>query len=404
MNKKLIALAVAGLFAAPAVAFAQSTSSVTIYGVMKMSLDQASATGASGVGTNSPNRGRVSNHSSRIGFKGSEDLGDGISAMFQAEFGISSDVAGSSTTNAIPTALPATATAATQNALSGRNTAIGLTSKTMGTVLVGIWDTPYKTSTGNYDYFIDTVADYNAIISATPGNSYDLRGNNVVAYVSPDMSGFVGKVAYAFGENIPVSGAAPTAANPDSKVISLSGNYDSGPMSFGLGYEKHSNMSDLGVTAATSTSSTGLKLGGAYSFGDTKVALVWEKLKADSNAAAVGNISATDRKAWMINVAHKMGSGTIKAAYTKANQVSCSVVGGAACTSADLGASQVSLGYDHAMSKRTKIYGVYTAITNKNDAVKAGNAYTFASGGAGGITVAAGADPKAISFGMEHSF
>jgi len=405
MNKKLIALAVAGLFAAPAVAFAQSTTNVTIYGVMKMSVDQLSATGAGpdfAPGTTAieqPNRGSVSNHSSRLGFKGSEDLGDGLSAVWQWELAVASDV------SAAPTS---------------RNTMVGLASKSMGTVLIGIWDTPYKTSTGAYDIFVDTVADYNAIFG-TPGfnaatgaslaasASFDRRVNNVVAYVSPDFNGVVGKIGYVFGENPNATPIAPGGVDHQAKAVSLSANYDSGPVSLAFGYEKQTNLNGFGIntTAASDTDSgTGLKLGGSYSFGDTKVAMVWENLKADSNGVAAV-ITSAKRTAWMLNVAHKMGSNTLKASYSKANKwtLSCSaLVLPAVCAAGiDGGATQLSLGLDHALSKRTKVYGVYTKIDNKFDAAAGSNRYTFASGSGVGLGTF-GADPKAISAGIEHSF
>ena len=112
MKKSLIALAVASAFVAP-VAMAD----VTVYG-------QANASfGSVNDGTNSVNK--VSSDASRLGFKGSEDLGNGTSAIFQIESAIALD-GGTST-------------------LAGRNTFAGLSNANMGTVMAGLIDSPYKT-------------------------------------------------------------------------------------------------------------------------------------------------------------------------------------------------------------------------------------------------------------------
>jgi len=145
MKKKLITLAVAStLTAAVAVsapAFAD-TSNVTVYGFANLSYD---LTDNGAVSAN-----KVSSSQSRLGLKGSEDLGDGLSAVWQLEQGINIDNSGAG------------------NGLATRNSFLGLSSGTAGTVLLGRHDTPYKIASRGFDVFADTIADNRSLMGGSP--------------------------------------------------------------------------------------------------------------------------------------------------------------------------------------------------------------------------------------------
>src|SRR3970040_450275 len=120
MKKNLITLAVASTLATAMVsapAFAD-TSNVTVYGFANLSYD---LTNNGVVGAN-----KVSSSQSRLGLKGSEDLGDGLSGIWQIEQGITIDT--SSTSAASCTALPCPATTANNGIFATRNTFLGLSS------------------------------------------------------------------------------------------------------------------------------------------------------------------------------------------------------------------------------------------------------------------------------------
>ena len=147
MMKKILAAAIVSAFAAPAFA---ATSNVDIYGVASFSVDFVDGgtddtTVADIPGfTNSKSgerRTRVSSNNSLIGFKGSEDLGGGLSAVWQIESSIAMD-------------------AGALNSAGTRNTFAGLSSKTLGTLTFGVIDSPLKTSTGKLDVFGNTLAGY----------------------------------------------------------------------------------------------------------------------------------------------------------------------------------------------------------------------------------------------------
>lgn len=295
MKKSLIALAVAGAFAAPA-AFAASAN-VDVYGVMNIALQD---TDASGVDL------QVTDNVSRVGLKGSEDLGGGLKAVWQIESALGDNGKGS---DGVGT-----------GALASRNTFIGLAGG-FGTVLMGRHDTPYKLGTLPIDIFGDTIADYNTgrldgveLIS----NTHDHRSPSAIAYISPDWSGFHFAVA-AVATN-------STALNSGDTfdAWSATGVYKNGPLFASLSYQ-----------TVDSLDSDATKLGVAYTFGDTTVGFLYETVD-----------QAADRDGWLLNVKHNMGPMTLKAQYGQVDN------GGA-------DEDQLAIGVDYAMSKRTTAYFVY---------------------------------------------
>jgi len=352
MKKSLIALAVAGAFAAPAFA---ATSNVDVYGIINASWDRISSD-APGQDT----LYRVSNNSSRIGFKGAEDLGGGMKAVWQIEEGVNVDSA-----------------AGAFGGQNQRNTFLGLNGG-FGTVLMGAHDTPYKLGTGSLDPFADTIGDYNNIIGNVNGTSgFDLRVGNVLAYISPTVSGFHAAIAKSFQNEAGNLGAT----NPDA--LTATGIYSNGPLFASLSWEEHKNLAAL-TPGAAGTKQTGTKLGLGYTFGDTKVGFIWEKL-SDKGAA-----TAVDRNAWSINATHQMGPIALKAAYSKA---------GDGDSAAKTSAKNYALGADYSLSKRTTAYAVYTKTTND-----AGSTYGVGAGQGSAYTPGAGLDPSGFALGMKHSF
>ncbi|MCE5182087.1 MAG: porin [Betaproteobacteria bacterium] len=399
MNKKLIALAVAAVMA-PAAAMADS-GNVTIYGKMEASYDNIS-TGAAGQDTLS----RISSNSSQLGFKGSEDLGNGLSAIWQIENQINVDSNGS-----------ATSAASANGAAGTRNTFVGLSSKTMGTFILGTHDTPYKLGTLSLNVFGDSMGNYTSIVGSANGtNVRDLRLGNVAAYISPTFNGFHGAIATSQLNEAGNSGLS----NPSA--WSATGVYDNGQLFASLSYEiqKYADAAATalsvqclsaggtisliqtvagcgaiggtvlaGSNAAAATDSydtKGTKLGLGWDFKQgTKVGFVYEKLN-DSRTSQAGT-----RNAYVLNVAHTMGNNVIKAQYGKANDGE---------TALDTSAKNWTIGVDHNLSKRTSIYALYTKTDNAEGA-------TYGVGGTkttGAYTPAVGEDPRAVSLGVKHSF
>ncbi len=297
MKKSLIALAVAGAFAAPAFA---ATSNVDVYGVLNIAIEDSDIAGSDLT---------ILDNTSRIGFKGTEDLGGGLKAVWQIE----SALGGNGTT-----AIGSGAT------LGTRNTFVGLAGG-FGTVLMGRHDTPYKLGTVSLDIFGDTVGDYN--LGRLDGvqlinNTHDHRNGQALAYVSPTWSGFHFAAAVVMSNGEPGS-ALNTADSIDA--ISATGVYSNGPLFLSLSFQD--------ADAAAPAADTAWKLGAGYTFGDTKVGFVYEDIESA-------------RDSWLLNVAHTMGPIVLKAQYG-------TVDAGAADQDAFM------LGADYNMSKRTSVYFVY---------------------------------------------
>ena len=372
MKKKLITLAVASTLAATVVisapAFAD-TSNVTVYGVANMSFDRTDTGVVSAT--------QVSSNQSRLGLKGSEDLGDGLSAVWQIEQQINID---NSTTN--------------PNTFASRNSFLGLSSASAGTALLGRHDTPYKIATRGLDIFGDTIADNRTLMGSTAGGGnfrglHDARLGDVVAYISPAMSGFTGAIAYSAGAE-----TASTAAQIKGGAWSLAGLYGDGPLNASLAYQ----VIDVGTTGtggmAAGTLPAGVvagdkvkawKLGGGYTMDAITVNAVYEKT---SNTLA--GASAGGQTNFYLGGKYSFGSDAIKLAYTRAGDVQATT---------NTGAKQWAVGYDHSLSKRTTLYALYTSVNN--DTTAAYGLTTVSTGGAAGV---ASQDPSAISFGMKHTF
>ena len=407
MNKKLIALAIAGAFAAP-LAMADN-GNVTIYGEFAGSVDSVDGgsyspttaatlfprTGGIDAAT-TERRTRVSSNNSFLGFKGSEDLGNGLSAIWQFEQSIAIDQQSKNDSG------PGTGITGGGNQ-SHRTTFVGLASKQMGTVQLGLIDTPFKTSLGPLDAFGQhTLADYRSIMGMVGGqNLASFRAQNAVQYISPNMGGFTIKGLYSAanegGNDIAAAGntgGVVGVGNPH--LYSISGTYASGPLYATLAYEDIKSVSNFNNDFQYKNWRTGV----AYKLGDLKIGLGYERIKGDG-AVAVGSANTISRNAWYVPVTYDMGNNTLKLAFTKAGSSNQTNAAGKDLSGSD-GAKQWSLGVDHNFSKRTKLYALYTRVNNDSN-----GSYTL-GGGATGISEVAlgsyGGTASGFSVGMVHAF
>ena len=299
MNKKIIAVAIAAAIAAPMSASAASNQ-VTVYGKVHVTVDYADKADPAGDELN------VVSRASRIGFKGHEDLGNGIKAIWKAESTF--DFAdGTGFVN------------------PSRNTYIGLAGG-FGTFVIGRHDTPYKMATGKLDMFVDTMADFNATIGFE-----DVRTSQTIAYISPSLSG----VSFSGALVTPAKdGLAPNSAKNNEKDInaySLAVVYKGGPAFASLAFENGNELA--GFTEEKWKIGLGISMAGFTLNG------IYEDVKNSFGTTADG-----DR--WQLQAGYKMGSSTLKAMYGEASK--------------ELGSREAwSVGYDYNMSKRTRLYALY---------------------------------------------
>jgi predicted porin len=339
MKKSLIALAVAGVVSAPAFA---ATSNVDVYGKLNVSMSVFNDQDPAAEDL------QLSSTGSRIGFKGAEDLGGGLSAIWQIESGVNLDE---------------------QNGtLASRNSFVGLKGG-FGTVLAGNHDTPLKLVGRAVDLFGDTMADSRNVM----GGGSDTRAQNVVAYISPDFTGMTFAAAYS----TEFSGVNGTEGDSiDSSVYNLNATYTNGPLFLGAAFgdgDGH-EAADLGAH---------WRLAAGYTFGNFKVVGQYDSLEDET--AAVGN---GDYEAWMVGAAYTMGSAVLKANYMTGEFDTSGVE-----------REQWTIGADYNLSKRTSVYALYADGSNVTLGGGAGSSDRVA-----GEVVAGDDDVSVISLGISHAF
>ncbi len=333
MNKKLIAVTVAGALVAPA-AFAAGDPEV--YGTLHLSVGQFDdeaddATVKAGGGDGSFMD--MESNNSNLGVRGSEDLGGGLKGVYQIELSIDADDA------AAPTM---------------RDTFVGLAGD-WGWLALGRHNSPYKNATGNYDVAPDTVIDYNGIMGIDPaGRKHDDRRNNAIMYKTNDINGFKLEALFGVGDN-----AKDTNAD-EQQEFDIMAKYGQGPWEVVAGYSTHmaqgANKATLGKEDAEA-----MKLGGKFGFnnGNTWVAAVWE--------TADGGGNNNDRDAYYVSGQHTFGSNAIGVGYAAADDVG---------NTNDSGAQLIQVHLSHMMSKRTSGYVQYGALSyDKNTTADYGLVY-----------------------------
>ena len=371
-QKKLIVAALAAAtFSAPALA---DTGNVSIYGKADLSFDVID-TGSSALGVAGASKNNVSSNVSKLGFKGAEGLSDGLSAIWQIEQQINIDNTGGT--------------------FATRNSFLGLKSDSMGTVLLGRHDTPYKLATRKLDVFADSIADNRALLGGvtspttvdSANTAFDGRPTNTILYTTPKLSGFTGMIAYAN-----MSETNTTAAQAKASLMSLAAIYDAAPFFGSLGYEEHK----LDTVRAGGKESA-WKLGMGYTMDAFTLGFAYENTSDNLCTAVVaGGCAAVgaDRfghNAYYLSGNYKMGMNAVKLAYGRAGQLA---------SNANTGANQFSLGYDHGLSKRTKLYAIYSRISNKTASDYGFSQSTSAASTVNGI----GSSPSVVSLGIKHTF
>lgn len=354
MQKKIIAAALAAL--ASSAAFAQSN--VSVYGVVDVGYVHFSSSGKQGMnaidnGLNAP---------SRLGFRGTEDLGNGLKALFTIEYNIAPDQ-----NSGIGDASSVTRFTGTQS----RQTFVGLNGA-FGTVLGG------RLQTAGYDFscafnpvaggafnVTDRMKASTVLSCGTPG-----RRDNAVAYVSPSFGGL--SVALNHARVTENAGAQPTGNDAYANLIAA--NYQNGPLQAGAIY---SRVSLRNTVAADDVREYGL--GASYDFKVAKAFAMYQNQKVETKSA--------DSK-WALGVAVPVTSkDVIKVAYGQNRIKSGGVSNG--------DSKGYSLVYNHDLSKRTQLYAGWTHLRNETaGAVGFASDYVVTGGGNGNL----------VATGITHRF
>jgi|KBSMisStandDraft_5_1062788.scaffolds.fasta_scaffold21187_5 predicted porin len=404
MNKKLVAVAVAGVLAAPLAAQAQ-TANVTLYG--RLNIDYELLTGKQADGTN-PNVSRLSSNSSRLGVRGTESLGGGLNAIFQIESNVSGDTSNSS-----------------GSGLASRETFVGLQGAwgtfKMGKFLMPLDDLhPIFGNVPTYTTSILSTADLWAQGTQSKFNGgFDARLGNSLRYDSPVWAGFNFSSQISLrdssgfadnGLNSPPAATNPTVYGGDNGdhvselrhayVWGLAGYYNNGPIQAGLGYESNVNVRGPGL------SDYDITFTGAYNFGVVRIAGVYEKLKYDVSSG--GDLT---RNFWGVSATAPIGPGALYAFWGRAEDGKGSAADGSRVGGlthgSQTGSDQYEISYTYPLSKRTQVYAGYVKL--QNDAAAAYtfniNAYTINTSCTIAATCASpNGKPGGLVLGMIHLF
>jgi len=316
MNKKLISGAIAALVALPM----SVNADVTISGNLHVSVDSYDS-GQSGMGATNSDGLTVNSGFSYISFAGDEDLGNGLKTVWTIDTLLYPDEDGTQ--------------------WGTGNVYLGLAGD-FGTAFAGRHDSPFLMFGGAFDAFDSTVGDMNSIMGNNGANShgYDLALDNALVYISPEMSG----LQIIAGYTTDFDGSAGTFDNNDEDAVSVSMTYTSGSLMLGGAYEEHEDINDT----------YGIRLGAKMGMGSTNFGVLWETMDGDA-------LNGWDRDAWSFFVTQGFGANTFKVAYTTTDESQ---------NGASDGSDMWAIGLDHAMSKRTSAYVVYSALENEGSALR----------------------------------
>ena len=370
MQKKLIALAIAGF--ASSAAFAQTN--VIVYGKIDMSYEHSS--GSNGSKTSGINSG--GHDGSRLGFRGEEALGNGMKAIFGLEYGsLKADVNAGIT--------------------GSRQTYVGLAGD-FGTVKLGNIYATGANFAGKYDS-LDAANSYSPLqyFAFVAGSSINTAATqNSVGYTSPVLGGgftLRGLVGFA-----PITGDSTVpygvVTNSQERLYGVGLDYDMGPLSIGAVYHRinHTGNSNNGDQHESAFAAT-------YDFGMLTLTGTWQTLKAE-NAAGAASANFNIKSIGMTVPFGKVD--LLRLMYARFDQKYNNPATVAYNEEAD-DANSWGVVFEHSLSKRTIAYAGYNKMNNKGLATFK----TPAGNGNGGETkalVLAGQDSNGYGFGVIHNF
>lgn len=344
--KKIVVMAGAML---PFAALAQS--SVTVYGMLDTSIVSYNYSAA---GTRPRSQLTVlASDASRLGFRGTEDLGGGLRAYFRLEHGMQSD----------------TGEQTDPLAFWSREAYVGLGGNQLGSVQLGRQYTPNLWMSIRTDPF--TRFGVGGQPTLTQGvRGYPLQYSNAVQYISPTVANTTFRMLVSAGEG------APTG-----KSVSAGIDHASGPLYLGLVYDQLKVVAAaVGLSGAPVESST-LAIGASYDFGVFKVQGHLQSNRTEQ---------LDDVRVYLLGLVIPVGVGELKASYSYRTG------------EGETGARLMAVGYQYFLSKRTSLLANIAKLDNQANA-------SFRMGPARTEQLSqrlpgAGQDTTGIQFGIRHWF
>ena len=379
MKKSLIAVAVAGVFAAP-VAMADVTISGAINMGIQMGKSSSDTAGNPGLTTN-----QLHAAYSNINISSTDDIGNGNKVIFNYQLNVDPSSFGNPT---------------------NRNSYLGFAG-TWGAFKMGSNENVYERHMYQADPLDGALGPGgNLMILGTPGVGvafevdqttatpaagdvgFYRRSSHTIWYESPNFNGFTFEVDYTLS-------AAKTVAGTDPKLISIGAKYAPEGMPFyvDVAYEKHDDMfgaNRLGAAGGTGSSDDGMQIGGGLMLGDLGLHLRYEMLSYETDGSS-SVINSYERDAIWFGVKYNLPSGYVGAELGIAGEGDTNVG-----TVNDTGAKMFGVGYFHNLSKQSQLQFIYARTDND----RAGT-YTQAAAPLGGT---AGSDHQVFHVGIKHTF
>ncbi|RST55849.1 porin [Variovorax sp. MHTC-1] len=384
--KKILA-AIAALATA---GWAAAQSSVTLFGVVDAGVSYQSATSrdvTTGLSSKQSKWSLANSgyNSSRIGFRGTEDLGGGLAASFWLESPITND------------------DGATGIATFNRRSTVSL-SGGFGELRLGRDYTPTFWNDTVFDPFGTNGSGTNVIssVSASSGlaNANYTRASNSIGYfLPPNLGGFYGQIQYSLHENADSSTAVDTASTNSNAGRYVGGRFGwaNGPWDVAVSLGENIAIDTTELTRKVRTAN----LGASYDFGSVKL---FGELSSVRNGFESALAATHDSyNGYLLGATVPVGPGLIRASYSEVryNEGAQGLVG------EDPRVRKLALGYVHNLSKRTALYATVARVNNRNDAAYAGSLSSAITTGYGSSGVSYTGLPRSSTgydFGIRHAF
>ncbi len=413
MKKSLIALAVAGAFAAPA-----AMAEVTLSGAINLGIEYSKTSTGTNAGQDLT-RTQLNSNYSHVDLESVDDIGDGNKVIFHYQLIAQPQTTGVDNTN--------------------RNSFLGIMGN-WGAFKMGTNENVYERFMYSADPLDGAVGPGgNLMLLGTPGASeafqagqgscgpaiaaggtassggcvgFYRRTDNTIWYESPNLSGFAFEVDYTLSAHNN-NGNATNGSSTNPTVLSVGGKYqpEGAPWYVDLAFEQHKDMfgalaiaNAYGVTLnnLSNSTDTGIQAGVGYTWGDWGFNVRAEQLKykLDGTPTTVGGLTFTEwkRNAYWLGVKFALPSGYIGGEIGVAQDAT---VNGSSTTADDTGALMAGIGYFHNLSKQSQLQFIVGYTNNKDRGT-----YTQAAapGNDGNGTISPGADSTVVHVGLKHTF
>ena len=334
-------------------------------------------------------RFRVSNVSSELAFRGSIDLGNGMTGVVNLTTGINVDNANANTNAGMFG--------------NAKDVYVGIAFANVGTVKLGRMTAAARWNSGTADFspMGAGLQDDQGMLSGASGQSavgpqFNVRFDNTLAFESASFGGLSARVYYSANEGKSAAGAANSPHLNDGS-FSLGLQYVHGPLELRLSGEQRNDKGTLNGTTDHNTRDRDFRFGMRYTLPDgTILGLGHDRMRlSDANATGTAK-SLLTKHGTVISAKHAFGQHVVYGGFGVGSDVRCEYGDGSACDGNDTGARNAVIAYQYVFNKQMMFETFATIVKNE-----ARGRYDFDSGGVGPAT---GAQSRGVGAGLRYAF